>query len=198
MQDIPPNYATLFVATCNLLNLANPHRMYYENQDTYAEREYERKIDWTGERFRALNADVLAVQEVRDENALKAAIARSGLRYDFVAVPGAENTPPLNGAQGTPRVGACDKAARDVALFNACEMQGESALKKDVAYSHIHQGYPDVLDQILVSEEFIATSRHSLGDVRRVDYFNGHLHEGRDRSRSDHGFVRALLRLRTS
>ena len=23
MQDIPPNYATLFVATCNLLNLAN-------------------------------------------------------------------------------------------------------------------------------------------------------------------------------
>jgi hypothetical protein len=33
--------------------------------------------------------------------------------------------------------------------------------------------------------------------VRRVDYFNDHLHEGRDGSRSDHGFVRALLRLRT-
>jgi len=44
MQDIPPNYATLFVATCNLLNLANPHRVYYENQDAYDEREYERKI----------------------------------------------------------------------------------------------------------------------------------------------------------
>ena len=336
MQDIPPNYATLFVATCNLLNLANPHRVYYENQDAYDERDYERKIEWTGERFRALNADVLAVQEVWDESALKAAIARSGLRYDFVAVPGAENTPPHIGAQGTPRVGiatrlqvdhvrsfvdfppgfgvevpglgphtrferppllatlrmkhgqqvhvltvhlkskrpkflqdaqgnaledredrkvgamaslrslvmrgveaaalrcividllqgtntplvvmgdfndephsvttqlvaatseaAYDKAARDVALFNAYEMQGESALKKDVAYSHIHQGYPDVLDQIFVSEEFVATSRHSLGDVRRVDYFNDHLHEGRDRSRSDHGFVRALLRLRT-
>jgi hypothetical protein len=76
-------------------------------------------------------------------------------------------------------------------------MQGESALKKDVAYSHIHQGFPDVLDQIFVSEEFVPGSRHSLGDVRRVDYFNDHLHEGRDRSRSDHGFVRALLRLRT-
>ena len=336
MQYIPPNYATLFVATCNLLNLANPHRVYYENQDPYDEREYERKIDWIGERFRALNADVLAVQEVWDESALKAAIARSGLRYDFVSVPGAENTPPHAGAQGTPRVGiatrlqvdrvqsfvdfpqglavevpglgphtrferppflatlrmkhgqqvhvltvhlkskrpkflqdaqghpledredrktgvvatlrslvmrgaeaaalrcivldllqgtntplvvmgdfnddphsvttqlvaatsevAYDKAARDVALFNAYEMQGESALKKDVAYSHIHQGFPAVLDQIFVSEEFVATSRNSLGDVRRVDYFNDHLHEGRDRSRSDHGFVRALLRLRT-
>lgn len=342
MQPIPPNFATLFVATCNLLNLANPHRVYYENQDAYNEREYERKIDWLGERFHALNADVLAVQEVWDEAALKAALHRSGLRYDFVAVPGAENTPaqpdqpPRPGAQGTPRVGiatrlkvdriqsfvdfppgfsvevpglgphtrferppllatlrmkhgqpvhvltvhlkskrpkflqdaqgnhledrddrkvgamaslrsllmrgaeaaalrcividllqgsneplvvmgdfndnphsvttqlvaatsevAYDKAARDVALFNAYEMQGEAALKKDVAYSHVHQGYPEVLDQILVSEEFIAGSRHSLGDVRRVDYFNDHLHEGRDRSRSDHGFVRALLRLRT-
>ena len=336
MQYIPPNYATLFVATCNLLNLANPQRVFYENQDPYDEREYERKIDWIGERIRALNADVLAVQEVWDESALKAAIARSGLRYDFVAVAGAENTPPHAGAQGTSRVGiatrlqvdrvqsfvdfppgfgvevpglgphtrferppllvtlrmkhgqrvhvltvhlkskrpkflqdaqgnavedredrkvgvmatlrslvmrgaeaaalrcivldllqgtntplvvmgdfnddphsvttqlvaatsevAYDKAARDVALFNAYEMQGESALKKDVAYSHIHQGFPAVLDQVFVSEEFVATSRNSLGDVRRVDYFNDHLHEGRDRSRSDHGFVRALLRLRT-
>ena len=111
---IPPNYATLFVATCNLLNLANPHRVYYENQDAYNEREYERKIDWIGERIHALNADVLAVQEVWDEAALKAAIGRSGLRYDFVSVPGAENSPPpasppgtpgRPGAQGTPRVG---------------------------------------------------------------------------------------------
>ncbi|MEJ8824135.1 endonuclease/exonuclease/phosphatase family protein [Variovorax humicola] len=337
MPDIPPNYATLFLATGNLLNLALPNRIYYENQDAYTQHEYERKVAWTGERIHALNADVLAVQEVWDEAALKDVIAASGLRYDFVSVPGAENAPPANGAQGTPRVGiatrlhvegvrsftelapgfvvdvpglgpharferppllatlrmkhgqavnvmsvhlkskrpkflqdaggnaiedrddrkvaaraslrslmmrgaeaaalrcividllqgselplvvmgdfndnphsvttqlvaatsdvAYDKAARDVALFNAYEMQGESALKKDVAYSHIHQGYPEVLDQILVSEEFMPGSHHNLGDVRRVDYFNDHLHEGRDRSRSDHGFVRALLRLRTS
>ena len=337
MQDIPPNFATLFLATCNVLNLANPNRVYYLNQEPYSEREYERKIGWLGERFRMLNADVLALQEVWDEAALRAAVAASGLRYDTVAVPGAENSPALMGAAGTPRVGivtrlrvedlrsivdfppgfaievpglgaytrferppllatlrmkhgqsvhvltahlkskrpkflqdaqghwledrddrkigvraslrslmmrgaeaaalrstvldllqgtqvplvvlgdfndnphsvttqliaatsevAYDKAARDVALFNAYEVQGESALKKDVAYSHIHQGYPDVLDQIFVSEEFVPGSRHSLGDVRRVDYFNDHLHEGRDRSRSDHGFVRALLRLRTT
>ena len=90
---------------------------------------------------------------------------------------------------------AYDRSARDVALFNAYDLQGEAALKKDVAYSHIHQGSPSVLDQILVSEEFMATGRNSVGDVRRVDYFNDHLHEGRDRTRSDHGFVRALLRL---
>lgn len=91
---------------------------------------------------------------------------------------------------------AYDRSARDVALFNAYDLQGEAALKKDVAYSHIHQGAPSVLDQILVSEEFLPTGRNSIGDVRRVDYFNDHLHEGRDRTRSDHGFVRALLRVK--
>ncbi len=91
---------------------------------------------------------------------------------------------------------AYDRSARDRALFNAYDLLGDAALKKDVAYSHIHQGAPAVLDQILVSEEFDPHSRHAIGDVRRVDYFNDHLHEGRDRSRSDHGFVRALLRLR--
>ncbi|MGH6627996.1 MAG: endonuclease/exonuclease/phosphatase family protein [Burkholderiaceae bacterium] len=335
MHDAPPSFATLTVATCNVLNLANPGRLFYPNQDAYTQAEFERKIDWLGTRFKALNADVVAVQEVWDEAALKGALSRSGLHYGLVAVPGAENSASSHGAQGTPRVGiisrlpvdqlqsfaefsaslgvevpgigpharferppllatvrmkhgqalhvltahlkskrpkflqdeqgqpledrddpkiaalaglrsllmrgaeavalrgividllrhtntplvvmgdfndspnsvttqliaatsevAYDKAARDIALFNAYELQGEAALKKDVAYSHIHQGYPEVLDQILVSEEFVRGSKFSLGDVRRVDYFNDHLQEGHDRSRSDHGFVRALLRLR--
>jgi predicted extracellular nuclease len=336
-NDIPVPLATLMVATCNVLNLANPGRVFYDNQDPYTQAEFDRKLTWLGDRFRTLNADVLAVQEVWDDAALKGAIGRSGLRYDFVAVPGAENNGAVHGggAQGTPRVGiatrlkvdalqsfaefppgfevdvpglgrhlrferpplvvtlhmkhgqtlnvltahlkskrpkfmqdaqghpledrsdpkvmalaslrslimrgaeamalrclvidllhrtsvplvvlgdfndtpdsvttqlicatneiAYDRGARDVALFNAYELQGDAALKKDVAYSHIHQGSPSVLDQILVSEEFLHNGRNSIGDVRRVDYFNDHLHEGRDRSRSDHGFVRALLRLR--
>jgi len=330
-ETTPPPQATLMVATCNVLNLASAGRSFYPNQDAYSAAEFERKLAWLGDRLRALNADVLAVQEVWDESALKGAIGRSGLHYGFVAVPGAEN-----GAQGTPRVGlatrlkvedlrsfadfpaglhvevpglgthrkferppllatlrmkqgpvvnvitahlkskrpkflqdmqghpledrddhktaalaslrslimrgaeaaalrhividllertriplvvmgdfndtpasvttqlisatteaAYDHGARDVALFNAYDLQGEAALKKDVAYSHIHLGTPDVLDQILVSEEFLPHGRHSVGDVRRVDYFNDHLHEGHDRTRSDHGFVRALLRLHT-
>ena len=91
---------------------------------------------------------------------------------------------------------AYDKGARDSALYSAWDVQGEGALRRDVAFSHIHQGYPEVLDQVLVSEEFVATSRRAIGDVRRVEVFNDHLFEGRDRSRSDHGFVRALLRWR--
>lgn len=342
MHPIPPNqlttttqWATLMVATCNVLNLANPGRAFYPNQDAYSQHEFERKIGWLGDRFRTLNADVLAVQEVWDDAAFKGAISRSGLRYDFITVPGAENNAHQQGAKGTPCVGlatrlkveAChsfsefpetlgvevpglgryahferpplvatlrmkhgqrinvltahlkskrpkfllddlgnpqedrddhkiaalaslrslimrgaeatalrwlvvdllhrteiplvllgdfndtphsvttqlvcatseaayDRSARDVALFNAYDLQGDAMLKKDVAFSHIHQGTPSVLDQILVSEEFIANDRHSVGDVRRVDYFNDHLHEGHDRTRSDHGFVRALLRVR--
>ena len=339
-------FSTLTLATCNVLNLANPHRLFYPNQDVYSNAEYERKIAWLGERFKALNADVLTVQEVWDESALKAAVVRSGLRYSTVTAPGAENSPQADradeanlssGAQGTPCVGlitrlavdkvesfkafasglavqvpglgthsaferspllatlhtkdghalhvltahlkskrpkflqdingapqedrddpkiqalatlrslimrgaeatalrsivvdvlrntreplvamgdfndgphsvttqivaatseiAYNKASRDVALFNAYEVQGDAALKKDVAYSHIHQGFPEVLDQILVSEEYVSGSRFNVGDVRRVDYFNDHLHEGLDRARSDHGFVRALVRLRST
>lgn len=327
---------TLTVSTCNLLNLARPQRLFYPNQDPYTEQQYERKIQWLGERIRTLNADILAVQEVWDLSALQAAIKASGQHYAFVAAPGTEDANGAPGAQGTPRVGlatrlkvlaaqsftsfptnlgvsvpglgvhskferppfvatlelkhgqqvtvlvahlkskrpkflqsddgqpledrdnpkiaalaslralmmrgveatalrclvidllrntrmplvvmgdfndtpdsvttqmvaatsevAYDRAARDVALFNASDLLGSAALKKDVAYSHIHQGAPSVLDQILVSEEFDPASRNAIGDVRRVDYFNDHLHEGHDRTRSDHGFVRALLRLRS-
>lgn len=91
---------------------------------------------------------------------------------------------------------AFDRGARDVALWHAPDVQTGQALRNDVGYSHIHQGSPETLDQIWVSEEFVAGSRFAIGDVRRVDYFNDHLNEGRDRTRSDHGFVRALLRIR--
>ncbi len=339
MPDTPnPNHnpivSTLTVATANVLNLANPGRMFYANQEPYGQQEFERKLDWLGARVAALNADVFAVQEVWDEAALKGAVHRSGLRYSTVAAPGAENNDRQNGAVNTPRVGIVtrlellelrsfdtfppgmgvqvpelgdharferppllatlrmkhglvlhvltthmkskrpkylqdaqgnalenrdddkvtaravlrslimrgaeaaalraivvdllhrtreplvmmgdfndgphsvttqmiaatneivfDKSARDTALFNAYEVQGEMALKKDVAYSHIHQGSPEVLDQILVSEEFTGRGRFALGDVRRVDYFNDHLQEGRDRIKSDHGFVRAVIRV---
>lgn len=103
--EFPQPLDTLMVATCNVLNLANPGRLFYENQDPYSQTEFERKITWLGERFRALNADVLAVQEVWDDAAFKGALGRGGMRYDFVAVPGAENNDTQQGAQGTPRVG---------------------------------------------------------------------------------------------
>ena len=326
----PTDWATVMVASCNLLNLALPERVFYPNQEPYGLGVYERKLDWLGGMFRRLNADVIGVQEVWDEAALKAAVARSGLKPPHVTVPGAET-----GAEGTPRVGlitrlpvesvrsiaefapgeavtvpeiglhtrferpvlhaalrtkhgpllhvlvthlkskrpkflqdeagnpledrddprvlaraslrslimrgaesaalrglvtdlihrtrdplvllgdmndgpqsvtsqliaatqavAYDRQARDVALFHAYDVQSEPALRRDMAYSHVFQGWPDLLDQIWVSEELVHHAKFAIGDVRRVEYFNDHLHEGRDRTRSDHGFVRALLRFR--
>jgi endonuclease/exonuclease/phosphatase family metal-dependent hydrolase len=329
-----PVWHTLTAATANLLNLALPDRMTYANQEPLGETAYARKIAWLGQVFERLNADVLGVQEVWDEAALKAAAGASGLRYATVVAPGAEQ-----GATGTPRVGlitrlpvhsigsvvdflpaeqvvvpelglltrferpvlhaelrtkaswplhvlvchlkskrpkllqddagnpledredpavlaratlrslmiraaeaaalrrvvvqltqrtaaqpgdallllgdmndgphavttqmiaanqavAFDRGARDTALYHAWDVATEPALRRDMAYSHVHQGWPELLDQIWVSEEFVAGSRFARGDVRRVEVFNDHLHEGRDRSRSDHGFVRALLRWR--
>lgn len=325
------NATTLTVATSNVLNLAAPNRHYYPNQDPYSQSQYARKLEWLGGRLAAVNADVVAVQEVWDESALKGAVHTSGMRYQTVAVPGAEQDGVL---QGTPGVGlitrldvldlqslpnlpphahvdvpdlglvtqfarpplvaklrtkhgleltvvtahlkskrpkylqdqagntiedrndpavtaravlrslvlraseavglratiadilantreplilmgdfndgphsvttqlmaatsevAYNRKARDTALYNAWEVQGEAALKRDVAYSHIYQGWPELLDHIFVSEEFVPTSRFSVGDVRRVDAFNDHLHEGRHRHTSDHGIVRALLRI---
>jgi endonuclease/exonuclease/phosphatase family metal-dependent hydrolase len=327
-----PNWQPLVVSTMNLLNLALPHRVFYENQPPYEPREYEAKTRWIGQQLMRLNADLVALQEVWDYAALDHAQRQSGLRYRHVLAPGTES-----GALGTPRVGlltrlhlrhwrsiaefpaghevevpelgthrafdrpvlharlaaregheidvlvvhlkskrpkflqdahgqplenrddpriaaravlrslvmraseaaalrsivvellqgrrapllllgdmndttasvttqivaatsavAFDRGACDVALWSAHEVQTEPALRRDVAYTHVHQGSPETLDQILVSEEFVASSRFAQGDVRRVDYFNDHLHEGRDRTRSDHGFVRALLRLRNS
>ena len=91
---------------------------------------------------------------------------------------------------------AYDRGARDTALYHAWDVATEPAIKRDVGYSHVHQGWPELLDQVWVSEEFVATSKHAIGDVRRVEVFNDHLHESKERWRSDHGFVRALLRLR--
>lgn len=327
----PPNgWATLTVASCNLLNLALPGRVFYANQEPYGADEQEKKLEWLGSMLARLNADVLGFQEVWDESALMSAVARSGLRYGRVAAPGAEA-----GAIGTPRVGlatrlevealssiaefapteqvivpelgehsrferpvlratlrtrhgqllhvlavhlkskrpkflqdpdgepledrddprvvaratlrallmrgaeaaalrgivtdlihrtreplillgdmndtphavtsqmiaatqavAYDREARDVALFHALDVQTEPSLRRDLAYSHVHQGWPELIDQVWVSEEFVAGSKFALGDVRRVAVFNDHLHESRERWRSDHGFVQALLRLR--
>jgi hypothetical protein len=111
----PSNVTTLVAATANVLNLANPGRVFYANQDVYTQRDFERKIDWLGGRIAALNADILTVQEVWDDAALKAAVSHSGLRYSTVVVPGAENddknnggdpaSAPRGGAVHTPRVG---------------------------------------------------------------------------------------------
>lgn len=331
----------LSVVTANLQNLALPHRVYYENRKPYSDRQYAQKRDWLAGFLQELNADIVATQEVWDEQALRDLANHTDRGYTFVSALGAENQEDsasqsgyLGGAEGTPAMGlmtrlevltykrfldmpdTCvmdipqvgkyesfarppmlatletetgqrvhvlnvhlkskrpkflrgdggepledtedpkvrvwartrsllmraaeaaavrhiivdlledtheplilmgdvndsshsvttqlmaetsevmyDRSSRDVALFNAYENQTKQALRRDVAYSHIFQGYPEVLDQIFVSEEFLPSSRFSIGEVRRVDYFNDHLKLNRDQRFTDHGFVRALIKL---
>jgi endonuclease/exonuclease/phosphatase family metal-dependent hydrolase len=335
----------LTFATCNTLNLAMPGKPFYPNDEPWSVDQYRRKIAWLGSQVARLNADVVAFEEVWDENALQEAISAGGTDYATVRVPGAEGVggqanyfatatprlglatrlpvqsldtvrdfapghavevpelghitrferpvlravlrlpalasgaprPPLTvlvahlkskrpkflqddqghaledrddplvqaraalrslimrGAEAaalrqivvqalrgtrTPLVlmgdlndgpqavttqliaatslSPLDRAERDTMLYNAYDVQAEPTVRRqhnDGAYTHLHQGMPEALDHVFVSEEFNAASRFSLGRVKRVDYFNDHLQEGRDKTKSDHGFVRAWVQL---
>lgn len=86
-----------------------------------------------------------------------------------------------------------DKSMRDVVLFDAARVQTSYGWLKDVAYTHLHQGMPEVIDQLFVSEEFVIDSKFALGQVLRVDYFNDHLKSEYHERYTDHGIVRAKI-----
>lgn len=88
-----------------------------------------------------------------------------------------------------------DKGMRDMVLYDASTIQTRSAWLRDVAYTHVHQGMPEVLDQILVSEQFLNHSKFAIGEVLQVDYFNDHLKFVYEQRPTDHGLVRAQLKL---
>jgi hypothetical protein len=48
----------------------------------------------------------------------------------------------------------------------------------------------------LVTRWRARASRVAIGDLRHVEHFNDHPHEGRDRVHSDYGLTRALVLLR--
>ena len=336
MQNRHRNDKQFYIATANLLNLANPERIYYDNAPAYSHSEYERKLTGLERLLANAKADILAVQEVWDGAALTALAESLGFDAAHVTAPlasneasstythgqGAQNTPAvgiisrfdvletqilediapqavvdvpdvgahtryqrpplllrldvhgqsvtvvtahlkskrayfLRDASGTPledlddpniRVRAklrslCmraaeaasiriaimerlnhtneplillgdmndvtgsvttqlmaeteevhyDKSIRDVALFDAARVQRRYGWMKDVAYTHIYQGMPEVIDQLFVSEEFLADSKFALGHVERVDYFNDHLKWDYADRVTDHGIVRAKI-----
>lgn len=88
-----------------------------------------------------------------------------------------------------------DKSLRDVALFDAALVQARVDAMKEVAYSHIYQGVPEVIDQLMVSEEFLASSKFAKGQVEQVDYFNDHLKWDFSDKATDHGIIRAKIKL---
>ena len=327
-----------YIATANLLNFANPNRIYYENAPAYSDNEYQHKLRGITDLLAKAHADIIAVQEVWDSYALEALAVGLGFKFEHVVIPLAsnDNASPYTqgkGAQQTPAVGIVtrfeqlestlleqiepkavidipdiglyqrfnrpplvlrvnafgqpitivtahlkskrafflrdengqlledmddpnirvraklrslcmraaeaasirmsiierlhhtreplillgdmndvtgsvttqlmsetgevnyDKSMRDVALFDAARIQARYGWMKDVAYTHIYQGMPEVIDQLFVSEEFLPDSKFSLGQVERVDYFNDHLKWDYADRVIDHGIIRAKIKL---
>jgi endonuclease/exonuclease/phosphatase family metal-dependent hydrolase len=327
-----------YIATANLLNLANPNRIYYDNAPAYTDKEYQHKLRGISDLLAKAHADIIAVQEVWDSKALEALAVSLGFQPEHVVIPLASNDSASpytqgKGAQHTPAVGIIsrfeqlesrlledvvpkavidipdigpyqrfnrpplllrvnaygqpitiitahlkskrafflrdengalledmddpnirvraklrslcmraaeaasirlsiierlrhtreplillgdmndvtgsvttqlmsetgevnyDKSMRDVALFDAARIQARYGWMKDVAYTHIYQGMPEVIDQLFVSEEFLPDSKFSLGRVERVDYFNDHLKWDYADRVIDHGIIRAHIKL---
>ena len=327
-----------YIATANLLNFANPNRVYYENAPAYDKEAYDHKLSGMTELLSKAHADIIAVQEVWDSEALEALAISLGFKAENVVIPLASNDSASphtqgKGAQNTPAVGIIsrferletsileriepkavidipdigpyqrfnrpplivrvdvygqpitivtahlkskrafflrdenghlledmddpnirvraklrslcmraseaasirmsimerlhrtreplillgdmndvtnsvttqlmtetgevnyDKGLRDVALFDAARIQARYGWMKDVAYTHIYQGMPEVIDQLFVSEEFLPDSKFSLGQVERVDYFNDHLKWDYADRVTDHGIIRAKIKI---
>ena len=327
-----------YIATANLLNFANPNRIYYENAAAYTQQSYQHKVRGITELLSKAHADIIAVQEVWDSNAIEEVAVSLGFKPEHVVIPLASNDTNSSytqgrGAQKTPAVGIIsrfeqlesslleevvhdavidipdvgpyrrfnrpplllrvnvfgqpitivtahlkskrayflrddkgnlledmddpnirvraklrslcmraaeaasirmsiierlrhtreplillgdmndvtgsvttqlmsetgevnyDKGMRDVALFDAARVQDRYGWMQDVAYTHIYQGMPEVIDQMFVSEEFLLDSKFALGHVERVDYFNDHLKWDYADRVIDHGIVRAKIKL---
>ena len=339
ISHTPPHASKSFhIATANLLNFANPNRIYYENAPAYDVKTYEKKVKGIIELLSKAHADVIAVQEVWDSQALEQVAVGLGFKPEHVLIPLASNDKNSQhtqgeGAQNTPAVGIIthfevletqlltevvkeavidvpdiglyqnfirppllvridafgqpitvvtahlkskrayflrdknghlledmddpnirvraklrslcmraaeaasirmaiierlrhtreplillgdmndvtgsvttqlmtetgevnyDKSMRDVALFDAARVQSRFEWMKDVAYTHIYQGMPEVIDQLFVSEEFLPDSKFALGQVERVDYFNDHLKWDYADRVTDHGIIRAKIKI---
>ena len=88
----------------------------------------------------------------------------------------------------------------DVLLYSTNTIQTRQDLK-DFGYTHIHRGQRDVLDHILVSQEFYHKNSRRLGKVTYQHIFNDHLFDwsltARESNRimSDHGIPVAEIEL---
>jgi len=88
----------------------------------------------------------------------------------------------------------------DVLLYSTNTIQTRQDLK-DFSYTHIHHGQRDVLDHILVSQEFYHRNSKRIGKVTYQHIFNDHLFDWslteREPSRvmSDHGVPVAEIEL---
>lgn len=91
------------------------------------------------------------------------------------------------------------KALWDVVLYNTFRIAHE---RSPTLHTHIHDGERDILDHILVSEEFYTRNKGRIGEVERHEVINDHLRDDNDQPQppgaSDHGVPIAEIRLLTT
>ncbi len=89
----------------------------------------------------------------------------------------------------------------DVLLYHVKDIQARRSYQ-DYYYTHIHNGYYNSLDHIMVSQEFVGENPYHVGKVRYVSVLNDHLVDdtlSEDQVplwQSDHGQVVASIDLR--
>ena len=89
----------------------------------------------------------------------------------------------------------------DVILYHVKDIQARKALV-DVYFTHIHNGFHEALDHIMVSEEFVKENHDGIAQVEYVRVFNDHLvdetlmDEDIPVWRSDHGQVVAVIEMK--
>ncbi len=66
------------------------------------------------------------------------------------------------------------KSIWDVLLYHVKDIQARQALV-DVYFTHLHNGFHEAIDQIMVSEEFVRENRDGIAQVEYVQVFNDHL-----------------------
>ncbi len=62
----------------------------------------------------------------------------------------------------------------DVLLYHVKDIQARKAME-DYYFTHIHNGFHEALDHIMVSEEFVRENHQCVGEVEFVRVFNDHL-----------------------
>ncbi|WP_295993852.1 endonuclease/exonuclease/phosphatase family protein, partial [Rugamonas sp.] len=79
-------------ATFNVCNLAPPGAKLYDNLAPLTEAEYAAKVAWTAQQLDQLDADVIGLQEIFSQDALRAVLAQSS-RYRDAALAGLDPDP---------------------------------------------------------------------------------------------------------
>lgn len=102
------------------------------------------------------------------------------------------NTLNILSDQPSYRVYADSRSARrnDDGLYSAVTMQQLRTLD-NVLYTHVFKGAREVLDHVLVSEQFYEHSDRRRWAFQELKVWNDHVEEEHDESSSDHGVVRA-------